>query len=344
MDPAAPITAADESFTHQVVAPAAQTAHLHPRWAERCWHLVDLGEGWVLGAGRALWPHAGHRTAVTGLAAGDVVWAVRAREPVGAADHPDHPVVGPVRIETVVPLQEVRLVCEATEPDGLAYDLTWRARVPAVPTARNRIERDSEVRTDYMNVYQSGLVTGTVRAGGEERVLHDRAAFRDRGWGLRAHEGAARRGMHVFVGCELPDRALYLLLYETASGERVLTNGWVLDADGVADTVADAAHDLDLVGRRLRSGTVELALASGRRTTATFTAHGRLAMEAVGYTAVPGRADPGVDRIDLSDPATAASWDGLYDNGCRFEVDGVAGHGYVEVGLGVHVRYLPDAP
>lgn len=344
MDPPAPITAADESFTHQEVAPAARTAHVHPRWAERCWHLVDVGDGWVLGTGRALWPHAGERTAVAGVAADEVVWAVRAREPVARHDDPDHPVVGPIRIEAVVPLQEVRLVCEPVDPDGLAYDLTWRARVPPVPTARNRIERHGEVRTDYMNAYQSGLVSGTVRAGGEERVLEDRAAFRDRGWGLRAHEGAARRGMHVFVGCELADRAMYLLLYETAAGERVFTNGWVLDADGLADTVVEAAHDLQLHGRRLRSGTVDLQLASGRGVTIAFVAHARLAMEAVGYTAVAGRAAPGVDRIDLRDPALAASWDGLYDNACRFDVDGEVGHGYVEVGLGVHARYLPEVP
>ena len=342
---AAPVTAADESYTHQDVAPVAATVHVDPRWAERCWHLLDLGEGWVLGAGRALWRHAGRRTAVAGLATPDTMWAVRAAAPYDAGnqdDDPDEPRVGPLRIATLEPLRHVRLTLDDDGDAGLAFDLDWQARTPPVPTTRNRIERDGRVLTDYMNYYQSGWVSGTVRAGDEERTVARRAAFRDRGWGLRHHEGAARRGMHVFLGCELPDRAVYVLLYETASGERVFTNGWVVAADGVVDVVATAEHELRLDGRRLRSGTLELVLGSGARLRVVATPHARLVMEAVGYTAVPGRGDPGRDRLDLTDPAVAAAWDGLYDNACTFDVDGVAGHGYLEVGLGVHAKYLPD--
>ena len=64
-------------------------------------------------------------------------------------------------------------------------------------------------------------------------------------------------------------------------------------------------------------------------------------METLGYTAVPGRADPGAERWDVTDPAVQAELDGMFDNPCTFDVDGVPGHGFVEVGLGVHERYLP---
>jgi hypothetical protein len=64
-------------------------------------------------------------------------------------------------------------------------------------------------------------------------------------------------------------------------------------------------------------------------------------MEALGYTAVPGRGAPGADRLDVADEDVRKAYDGLYDNACAFVVDGVEGHGYVEVGLGTHVRYLP---
>lgn len=341
--PDAPLTAADESFTHQLVAPVARTAHHGAeRWAERCWHLVDLGGGWVLGTGRALWRHAGRRTAVAGLNTGDVQWAVRTEEPFGVGDDPDRPDVGEVLIETVRPLREVRLQLTSSEREGFAFDLTWQARFPPVQTDPNRIERDGEVLTDYMNYYHSGWFSGRVGAGGEEREVEARAGFRDRGWGLRHHEGAARRGMHVFMGCELADEALYLLLYETSSGRRVFTNGWVVTEAGATDRVVDASHALQFHGRRLIAGTVEVQLTSGRRRRVTFRAKGRLFMEAVGYTAVPGRADPGRDRIDLSDADTVATWDGLFDNPCDFDVDGIRGHGYVEVGLGVHARYRPE--
>ncbi len=65
-------------------------------------------------------------------------------------------------------------------------------------------------------------------------------------------------------------------------------------------------------------------------------------METVGYTAVPGRADPGADRFDLTDPAVRESLLGLFDNGARFTVGGREGNGFVEVGLGIHARYRPE--
>lgn len=338
-----PLTAGDERFAHQHVAPVLATAYVDPAWAERCWHLLNVGGGWVLGAGRATWPHGGRRTAVAGLSTGSVQLSRRLAEPFAPGDDPDRPDVGPIRIEAVRPLEEVRLVLD--DPGfELAFDLTWQARFPPVATDPNRIERDGEVVTDYMNFFQSGRYSGVVRADGEERTLVDRLGFRDRGWGLRKHEGGARRGMHVFCACELSDEALYVLLYETASGRRVFTNGWLIRESGLADTVVAAEHDLSLDSRRLLDGRLGVELASGERREVRFEAQGRLWMETLGYTAVPGRADPGAERWDVTDAGVQAELDGMFDNPCTFAVDGVLGHGFVEVGLGVHERYLPAAP
>lgn len=333
------ITTADESFTHQRVAPAAVTAHVHPRWAERCWHLVDLGQGWVLGTGRALWPHAGRRTAVAGLNVGGTMWAHREAVAHGTDDPPDRPDVGRITIETLEPLRRVRLHLDDV---GFGFDLTWEARLPPVATDPNRIERHGEVLTDYMNYYHSGTFTGRVTADGVERHVDRRAGFRDRGWGLRRHEGAARRGMHVFLGCELPDRAIYALLYETADATRVFTNGWVVESDGSIDDVVEVEHDLDLADGILRAARFDLRLASGARSRLSFTTTTPLFMEAVGYTAVPVRAEPGTQRVDVADPAVAADWRGLLDHAGDFFLDDTSGHGYVEVGLGTHARYRPE--
>lgn len=335
------LTPADELYRHQSVAPAAETAYLDSAWAERSWHLVNLGGGWVLGTGRALWPHAGRRTAVAGLNTGSVQLACRAQEPFALGDDPDRPDVGPIRVEATAPLHEVRLVLDDPDLD-LAFDLSYRARFPPVASGRNRIERAGEVVTDYMNFFQSGFYSGVVVAERQERRIDGRAGFRDRGWGLRKHEGASRRGMHVFCACELADEALYLLLYETASGRRVFTNGWLMNEGGLADTVVAADHDLRLDGRQLLDGRIAVELASGGGRELSFEAEGRLWMEAVGYTAVPGRGDPGSDRLVLADPQVRAAFDGLYDNACTFACGDSSGHGFVEVGLGVHARYRPE--
>jgi hypothetical protein len=337
-----PLTPADDSFFHQAVAPIATTAHADAAWAERCWHLVNLGEGWVLGAGRAAWIHAGRRTAVASLNTGEVQYARRAQEEFVLGDDPDRPDVGPIRIDAIAPLREVRLVLEEESGFGLAFDLTYHARFPPVATERNRIERHGHVVTDYMNFLQSGVYSGVVHARGTERRIVSRAGFRDRGWGLRKHEGASRRGMHVFCGCELPSEALYLLLYETAAGERVLTNGWLIAADGVVETVRSAEHDLRFEGRKLVDGRISVEFESGEGREITAKAEGRLLMEAVGYSAVPGRSDPGAECLDLRDPEVRAEYDGLYDNACQFACAGVSGYGFVEVGLGVHARHRPE--
>jgi hypothetical protein len=239
------------------------------------------------------------------------------------------------------PLEELRLILE--DPGfPVAFDLSYSARFPAVATEPNRIEVGGELVTDYMNFFQSGVYSGTVAIDGSERTVRDRAGFRDRGWGLRKHEGAPRRGLVLACFCELRDSALYLLLYESASGRRAFTNGWLIDASGVSDTVTGAVHRLNLDGTLLRSGSVELEFASGATRTLEIEVRNRLFLSAVGYSADPAAAAPGQDRHDLTDPTVVAELDGQVDHGTIFRLDGERGHGYVETGIGVHERYRPD--
>jgi hypothetical protein len=148
--------------------------------------------------------------------------------------------------------------------------------------------------------------------------------------------------MHIFCGCELPEEAIYSLIYETASGKRVFTNGWLIDASGAIDTVTVAEHDLRFDRRRLLGGTLRYEFASGATRELAVEAEGRLWMEMVGYSSVPERNGPGGERLDLADPAVGADTEGFNDNATRFECAGAQGHGFVETGLGVHARYLPE--
>ncbi len=335
------LSAQDESFRHQLVAPAGITKHTDPAWAERCYHLLFVDEELMLDVGRSVNPHAGRRKAFAGISTGAEEHYLRVAEEVAAGDDPDRPDTGALRIEVVKPLEEIRLVLD--EPGfPVSFDLSYRARFAPVATEPNRIELRGEVVTDYMNFFQSGRYSGTVVIDGRERTLSDRLGFRDRGWGLRKHEGAPRRGLVLACFCELPDEALYLLLYEAASGRRVFTNGWLIGEEGVRDTVATAEHHLQLDGTLLRSGRIEVELRAGGTRTLEIEARNRLFLSAVGYSADPAAAAPGRGRHDLTDPAVVAELDGQVDHGCNFRLDGVKGHGYVETGVGVHARYRPD--
>jgi hypothetical protein len=335
------LTALDESFGHQLVAPRAVTQHQHPRWAERAYYLLHLDEGLTINAGRQLYRNAGHWNIFAAAATPEREHCLRAMPPFGRGDDPDAAGVGPLALEVERPLERIHLVLD--EPGfPLAYDLVYEARFSPVAHEPTRVEREGEVVTETMSFFQSGSFSGTVTLAGETHEVERRAGFRDRSWGLRTHDGAPRRGLVVFCAAEFEDEALYLLLYETASGRRVYTGGWSMTAAGTADTVVAAEHDLRFAPDWAEGGTLTLTMASGATRELEFETQTRLFLSGVGYSSDPESKRPGTDVFDLTDPAVAHRLAGQTDHGCAFTEGGRVGHGYVEIGRGTHVRYRPE--
>jgi hypothetical protein len=335
------LTDLDESFGHQLVAPRSETQYDTPRWAERAYFLLHVEPGMTLNAGRQLYLHDRRWAVFAAAATPAVQHNLRAAAPFVLGEDPDAPVVGPLRMEVLRPLQQIRLLLE--QPGfPLAYDLTFTARFPAHAHAPTLVERDGEVLTHSMSFFQSGLFSGVVALDGEERVVHERAGFRDRSWGFRKHDGAPRRGLVVFVACETADAVLHLLLLETASARRAYTAGWITTAAGV-QPIATAEHELHFARNLLTGGSFALELASGERRVLSFEVENRLYLSGVGYSPDPAAREPGESRFDLTDEHVLRRVDGQNDNGSRFLLDGVPGYGYVETGLGTHARYRPEA-
>lgn len=336
-----PLISLDESFGHQLVAPRAVTVNQDRRWAERAYFLLHVDERLTINAGRQLYPHDGRWATFAAAATPEAQHSLRHGEQFLGGDDRDPIVVGPLRIEVVRPLEKIRLVL-AARGFPLAYDLLFTARFPAVASDATRIEQDGQVVTDTMSFFQSGGFSGAIRLGESEWRVEDRAGFRDRSWGVRKHDGAPRRGIVFFCGCELAESSLYLLFHETASGRRTFTNGWLVDRTGVADTVTGAEHHLDFSGNLLQRGRVDLTMGSGRRRTLEFEVENRLYLSTVGYSPDPKASAPGSEMLDLTDPSVVAAVDGQNDHGARFRLDGQRGHGYVETGLGIHARYRAE--
>jgi hypothetical protein len=155
-----PITAADESYTHQLPTPHLETLYVHPNWGDRCYHQLYVDD-LTINAGRQLYPHDGRRFAFVGVATPEVQHALRAAEQFAPGDDPDQPRIGGVMIEVVEPLEEIRLV--ADDPNfPVALDLTFTTRFEPVAADRHRIEQHGEVVTDYLNFFQSGVYNGTI--------------------------------------------------------------------------------------------------------------------------------------------------------------------------------------
>ena len=62
-----PLTAADESYSHQLVAPMAQPLYQSPAWGDRCYHLLHV-DGLTINAGRQLYVNDQRRYAFFGVA------------------------------------------------------------------------------------------------------------------------------------------------------------------------------------------------------------------------------------------------------------------------------------
>jgi hypothetical protein len=336
------LTPLDESFGHQLVAPRAITQHDDPRWAERAYYLLHVDDDLTINAGRQLYRHAGHWTVFAAAATGEREVCLRTMPAFASNDDPDPTTVGSITLAVERPLQRIRLSLQ--EPEfPLSYDLVFEARFPPVAHDPTLVERDGEVMTHSMSFFQSGSFSGTVVLDGVEHRVTDRAGFRDRSWGVRKHDGAPGRGLVVFAAAEFEDESLYVLLHETASGRRVYTGGWGMTHDRTVDTVAEAEHHLEFADAWLERGRLELTMRSGRMRTLEFETQTRLFLSGVGYSPHPDAKLPGRDDFDLTDQAVTRQLEGQTDHGSRFREGARIGHGYVEVGRGVHPRYRPES-
>ncbi len=335
------ISEADERFGHQLVAPALVPSAPGALWAERTFLSAHLPPSLQFSAGRAVYPYGGRRTGYVALATAEAIHAVRAQEQFALGEDTDDPQVGDIRIEVLEPLRRLRITLE--QPGvPLALDLIYEARTPVVPTDRNLIEVRGQVLADYMNFYQSGWYSGTIVLHGCEHRVERVLGFRDRGWGMRKHEGAPRRGLVLFGAHELPDFALWYLLYESASGKRAFTNGWLAGPSGILDTITGIEHDLDLDDRRLcQGGRLLLSCSSGRERKLEFEVDARMHLAACGYHEDPDWPPLGYRRYETSRAATLQQLNGQNDNGGACVLDGVEGHGFIETGIGVHPKYRP---
>jgi hypothetical protein len=144
----------------------------------------------------------------------------------------------------------------------------------------------------------------------------------------------------LFGAHEFPGTALWYLLYETSSGERAFTNGWIASDSAVEDTITAIEHDLEVDEQGLcTAGALRLTCASGRRRELDFQVDARMYLEAIGYSAAHDWPPFGYSVYDTGDPGTVARLNGQNDNGGRCRLDGVEGHGFIETGIGTHPRY-----
>ena len=241
---------------------------------------------------------------------------------------------GPISVEVLEPLQQLRLRIEDPE-HRLSADLTWTGVAP--PTLEKpHFERDgSRVKEDYQRFDQVGRVHGRLRVGQHDVAVEQWWACRDHSWGVRPRIGikepvtGPRRALEedgfamAFLFYSTDQHAGHLLFSGRASDEGYLSGDLRALPTGPTAGIEGAGMEVELHPgtRRFTKATFRAATATGEELTWVCTPLGSaVAMQGLGYSGGyhdrrglgAWRGDDIVeyDEWDVCDPATIIYPDG----------------------------------
>lgn len=98
--------------------------------------------------------------------------------------------VGPLRLETEVPMERHRLIVESGD-HGIALDLVWSARLPPEEEHPHFVRTHGRVVEDYQRFDQIGRVDGVIATPSGEIRAEGWWGGRDHSWGVRQGVGIA---------------------------------------------------------------------------------------------------------------------------------------------------------
>ncbi|MBO6610182.1 hypothetical protein [Altererythrobacter sp.] len=206
-----------------------------------------------------------------------------------------HLAVGPIRIEVVKPLHQLKVTIQET--DGIAGEFTFTGR--AFPIEEPRFTHRIGPRTfmDYTRMTQNGHFTGWISLDGiREDMVEGTCGTRDRSWGVRP---IGARDPQPMPGTPLPaffwqwtpinfeGGSLFFHVNNDQHGESWNTRAaWAADgadADQINEGAGSMRTRLEGGTRWPSGGTLSLAL-PGAPEQVTFEPIGRFHMKGLGYT------------------------------------------------------------
>jgi len=248
----------DDYPVHQVAETVRHVAtsdrNFYDRYYFNC-HSND-GEAFLV-VGMGQYPNLGVQDAFACLVHGSTHRVVRASRELG--DRMDLS-VGPLSVEVVRPLRELRVTCEPDRPDGgrgdLSFDLHWVGSTPAYEEPRQFLRKHGRVLFDTMRLAQTGRWSGTITSGDRtfEVAPNTWWGTRDRSWGVRPvgeEEPAGIRtegqmvGMWNYAPMQFEDHSILYMVNEHADGHRELSEAVRIwnDPDRPPEPLGRPEHD-----------------------------------------------------------------------------------------------------
>ena len=205
---------------------------------------------------------------------------------------------GPIRIEIVEPLKQVRVVLDNGE--GISADITFTARSAPIEEPRFTYRQGARLVMDYTRMTQNCAVEGWISVDDERRDLIDGSlGTRDRSWGIRpigasdAQPSAPPKNPQFFwqwTPVNFPTRSVFFHLNADQTGAAWNTRAVIAPngaAQGEACEVAGPVMDSPLKpgSRWPDGGVLTIPGESGAAAEQfTFRIVGRFQMRGLGYT------------------------------------------------------------
>jgi hypothetical protein len=274
---------ADEGLNHQIVDTFATLAQSELAWTEKIWASIARTDGTLqLDFGLGKYQNRGIIDGFGGVSRGREQWTVRASRELHSA--PETTAVGPVRMEVVEPLRQMRFVLEPNDVQPISFDVVLSGVTPPYFEERNlvRNRRTGRVDVDVIRYHQGGWATGTVTVDGQTHdVNHEEwFGFRDHSWGVRQAIGAPAGDLIPTPGApsgvrggmkwspaffQRPDGTYYETAIFIVEGPWEYSSAYLNDADGNQTPVRSVTPriEYDTRTRFVEGGQLLLTMESG---------------------------------------------------------------------------------
>jgi hypothetical protein len=190
----------------------------------------------------------------------------------------DHLGAGPLRIEILKPMEELRMVLEDNEQD-IALDVVCRSTTVPYMDPIEVVRIDGRLMSERATYELTGGVEGWVRVGDARYELTPSSSsfFRNHSWGNQAGRGGPRLGAPSGRRKRVPGVRHWVLFnmeshggffFQDPNGREASGKGVILLPDGSVPIVKQE-HNIEMYegGRRLKCGSFRLVDADGQERT-----------------------------------------------------------------------------
>jgi hypothetical protein len=279
------LTALDETLLHQSAVTFAQTKISDHRFFDRIWMGGHCAEGTRFLTGMANYKNMNTSDGYFVVVKDAKQYNLRVSRPF--LPNPTETRVGPLSLEIVKPLEQLRIRVEPGADHPFRVDLTFTG------TAAPRMEMphitrvDGRLTQDYLRFDQHGFAEGWFEIDGERTLIDHWFAARDHSWGVRPNQGgydpvtslpapgafrdeitgSAAGLLAIYLFFDLEGWEGYIQYQEDGTGRPFYQDGGIRRKDRDAHEVAISGlrHDLTFAPgtRACTGGVLTVTLANG---------------------------------------------------------------------------------